>query len=259
MQIFLVKNNGETEEIKSDRPIKELLNPKECFILNDDILRVVYHWKGKDSGVRSKFIGAKLQQDVRGQVGLNYRTVSMDEEDNDMPSEFRTAIENNPGKGIAKEIRETGGDLKFEVGVNPVQTRVYQTNPSYNQNIEQTGPLYTADVAASLVKGSAKGAAASSAAGNVDNRNKLAKEKIIELLDAEKCPEGYEREMVIVGDSAYSVAEKVQTFLGKKTVEKVLEPIASLPEGIFFAEGYIPRVLVQNKQILGIEFLKRKE
>ena len=75
MQIFLVKGNGEVHEIKSDAPIKSLLDKKESHILCDDISRVVYLWKGSECSVRSKFIGANKLQEIRGQVGLNYKSI----------------------------------------------------------------------------------------------------------------------------------------------------------------------------------------
>jgi hypothetical protein len=40
-------------------------------------------------------------------------------------------------------------------------------------------------------------------------------------------------------------------------VEKVIERVGSIPEGVFFAEEYSPRVLSENGSILAIEFLKR--
>lgn len=252
MQIFKVELNGETSELKDNVPIKDLLKPDQCYILSDDDLRIVYLWKGKDSSVRSKFIGAQKQQEVRGQVGLNYKTVSMDQEDTDIPKEFLVAIEKAPTKGFGKEIKESL-ELKFEVGKS-VQTRVVQTNPNFNQNVEQTGPLYTGSESVPAAKASS----AAPAAPVTEEKSKVELDKILATLDDQGMPEGYEREMVIMGDRAYSVAEKVQTFLGKKTIEKVLEPLSTLPEGVFFAEGYVPRVLVQNKQILGIEFLKKK-
>ena len=43
----------------------------------------------------------------------------------------------------------------------------------------------------------------------------------------------------------------------EKKVEKVVERVGSIPEGIFFAEGYSPRVLSESGKILAIEFLKR--
>ena len=76
-------------------------------------------------------------------------------------------------------------------------------------------------------------------------------------LEEIKIPDGYERELIIIGNHAYSVVEKVQTFLGKKQVERVMEKVGSIPEGVFFAAGYSPRVLSENGKIIAIEFLKR--
>lgn len=251
MQIFIIKPDGEVHEIKEDKPIKELLQQKECYIINDDDARVVYLWKGSEATVRSKFIGANKSQEVRGQVGMNYKCLSVDQ--GDEPPEFLDAVKKNPGKGFAKEIKEDL-PLKFEVG-GQVKTRVAVGQPSgFNQNIQQTGPAYTGSESA----GSAAVSSAPEPKGKVIANQDLLN-KIVQSLDNEGIPEGMEREMVIMGDTAYSVAEKVKTFLGKKQTEKVLEPISTLPEGIFFAEGYVPRVFVENQTIVAIEFLKKKE
>ena len=36
-----------------------------------------------------------------------------------------------------------------------------------------------------------------------------------------------------------------------------MEKIGSLPEGLFFAQGYAPRVLCENQKVVAIEFLKK--
>ncbi|MFX0101680.1 MAG: hypothetical protein ACFFCS_19100 [Candidatus Hodarchaeota archaeon] len=72
-------------------------------------------------------------------------------------------------------------------------------------------------------------------------------------------PPGYNREMIIIGAIAFSVSIKEQIFLGKKKIEKTFEPIGNLPEGVFFEEGYVPRVLVENGKTIAIEFLKKLE
>jgi len=249
MQIFQVIPNGEVHEITSDQPIKELLEQNESYILCDDISRVVYLWKGSGCSVRSKFIGANKLQELRGQVGLNYKSVSMDEDEAADYPEFLSAIESTRTDGFAKEIREEN-ELGFEINSAPVRRPPKALGGSggsdYNSQIKQDGPLYTGgdDFSVSSAK---------------QEMTKVGLDKIIETIDAEGMPEGYEREMVIMGDTAYSVAEKVQTFLGKKQIEHVLEPISTLPEGVFFAEGYVPRVLVQGKIVVAIEFLKKKE
>ena len=254
MQIFKVISNGEVHEIIEDQPIKELMQSSESYILCDDDTRIVYLWKGSECSVRSKFIGANKLQEVRGQVGLNYKSISMDEDEaNDYP-EFIEAIQNPRKDGFAQEIKEDM-ELQFELGGGPTAPKTYRDvmkNQDFNEQIEQSGPLYTGDGGSS-----ASSSSYSSSPAKEYSKDEL--DKIIESLDEQGIPDGFEREMVIMGDKAYSVAEKVQTFLGNKQVERVLEPISSLPEGVFFAEGYVPRVLVEGQTIVAIEFLKKKE
>jgi hypothetical protein len=253
MQLLKVIGDGEVHFVDSDKPIKESLDPNECFIVNDDSERIVYLWKGGKSNVRSKFIGARKLQDVRGQVGLNYKSISLDEEEQPDYPDFEAAIEQVAGDGHAKEIR-ADDEVQFEIGGGPSKPKTYAqvmgSGNKFNESIEQSGPLY---------KGGDGPASSSSKDSGIKSFSKEELDKIIDTLDEDGIPEGFEREMVIMGDKAYSVAEKVQTFLGKKQVEKVLEPINSLPEGIFFAEGYVPRVLVQDKIVVAVEFLKKKE
>jgi hypothetical protein len=80
---------------------------------------------------------------------------------------------------------------------------------------------------------------------------------IMKKLEEIQIPAGFERELIIIGNQAYSVVEKVQQFLGKKQVTKEISKVGSIPEGIFFAEDYSPRILSENGKILAIEFLKR--
>ena len=82
-------------------------------------------------------------------------------------------------------------------------------------------------------------------------------EEILQKLEEIKIPDGFERELIIIGDLAYSVVEKVQTFLGKRQVTKEISRVGAIPEGVFFAEDYSPRILSENGKILAIEILKR--
>ena len=83
MKCFKVNPNGTTTEIKVEGPLKEILKSEECYIIVSDEYRKVYLWKGVNSNVRSKFIGAKRSQDIRGQVGMHYGVVPLDEGDED--------------------------------------------------------------------------------------------------------------------------------------------------------------------------------
>ena len=57
----------------------EALNGKisEIYLVSDEY-RKVYLWNGVNSNVRSKFIGAKRSQDIRGQVGIQ-KTFELEE------------------------------------------------------------------------------------------------------------------------------------------------------------------------------------
>ena len=46
----------------SEGPIKDKLSSDECYVIVSDEYRKVYLWKGVNSNVRSKFIGAKCIQ-----------------------------------------------------------------------------------------------------------------------------------------------------------------------------------------------------
>lgn len=257
MQCFLIEGTGETKELRSEeqdnKTIKDLLDPGECYICVDDNTRVVYLWKGENSRIRSKFIGAKKSQEVRGQVGLNYKVVPVDE--GDEPPEFLEIIQQKTTTGFAKEIREEGEgpaflkdiDISTSKKADEIAAREKPTPPPQSIGVpsyvseDNTGPLYTG--------GSAP--AVESRAPPADFN------KILQTLETLENPPGYEREMVIVGSQTYTIVEKVATFLGQKTVQREMEPIGTLPEGIFFAEGYAPRVLCENGKVLAIEFLKR--
>ncbi len=269
VQIFLIEATGETKElgIGGKKTVGEFLDTKEVFIIVDDISHKCFLWKGKDSRIRSKFIGAKKSQDVRGQVGLAFKVEPVDESEE--PEDFKACLKNIPVLGYAKEIREEGEGPKFlkdmdftkpekipttpivsgTAGAPPPATVVAPPAPAqkaYATSVDNVGPLY---------KGGGKeeaNAIAKAAAAPPADYN-----KIMDTLTGLETPMGYEREMVIIGSQTFSIVEKATIFLGQRVVKKEMEPIGSLPEGVFFAEGYAPRVLCENGKVLAIEFLKK--
>jgi hypothetical protein len=101
-QVFKINPDGTTTEIKTEGPIKDELKTDECYVLVADEYRKVYLWKGIESNVRSKFIGAKRSQEIRGQVGLMYAVIPLDEGDEE--PDFLKLIGGKTEGGIAKEI-----------------------------------------------------------------------------------------------------------------------------------------------------------
>jgi len=80
---------------------------------------------------------------------------------------------------------------------------------------------------------------------------------IMKKLEEKQIPPGFERELIIIGNHAYGVVEKIQQFLGKRQVTKEISKVSVIPEGIFFAKDYSPRILTEGNKILAVEFLKR--
>ena len=81
--------------------------------------------------------------------------------------------------------------------------------------------------------------------------------KIMDTLENLEVPEGYEREMIVIGNQAFSIAEKKTGFFGQSEEETFLEKYGFLPNGLIFAKGFAHRLLCEDKKILAIEFLKK--
>ena len=250
-QLFLINPDGTTSEVSSDGAIKDILKTEECYVLVADDLRKVYLWKGIESNVRSKFIGAKRSQEIRGQVGMHYAVEPVDE--GEEPPDFLKLIGGKTEAGHAKEIKaEEAPVIKTAPMVHPLRDKdtFGAPRPAEGMNIagsrdrlsQNTGPLYRGQ---------------ESMAALMKDESHVNFEQIMQKLEEIKIPEGFERELIIIGDHAYSVVEKVQTFLGKKQVTKEISKVGTVPEGVFFAEDYSPRILSENGKILAIEFLKR--
>ncbi|MFX1406785.1 MAG: hypothetical protein ACFFC9_07580 [Promethearchaeota archaeon] len=250
-QVFLINPDGTTTEIKSEGSIKDVLKTEDCYVLVSDDIRKVYLWKGLESNVRSKFIGAKRSQEIRGQVGMHYAVVPQDEGDEE--AEFLKLIGGKTEGGIAKEIKaEQASVAKPAPSVHPLREKdtFGAPKPAQGMNIagsrdriaQNTGPLYRGQESMSML---------------MEDEVKINFEQIMQKLEEIKMPDGFERELIIIGNHAYSVVERVQTFLGEKQVTKEISKVGAVPEGIFFAEDYSPRILSENGKILAIEFLKR--
>jgi hypothetical protein len=245
--VFLINPDGTTTELTSEGPIKDILKTDECYVLVADDVRKVYLWKGVKSSVRSKFIGAKRSQEIRGQVGMHYAVVPVDEGEEE--SEFIKLIGGQTDAGIAQEIK---AEELATPNVHPLREKnVFGTpRPAEGMNIagskdraaQNTGPLYRGD---------------GSMPDFMQDQTQVDFQKVMQKLEEIQMPLGFERELIIIGNHAYSIVEKVQQFLGKKEVTKEISKVGSIPEGIFFAEDYSPRILSENGKIIAIEFLKR--
>jgi len=249
LQVFKILPDGTTTEITTDRPIKDVLETSECYVIVADEVRKVYLWKGITSNVRSKFIGAKRSQEIRGQVGLHYAVLPLDEGEEE--PEFIQLIGGKTEAGHAREIKAPVTQASAPAVQPLMEKNIFGTpRPAEGMNIAGSkeraainrGPLYTGE---------------GSMAALMRDESQVDFQGVMKKLEEIQIPAGFERELIIIGNQAYSVVEKVQQFLGKKEVTKEISKVGSIPEGIFFAEDYSPRILSENGKIIAIEFLKR--
>jgi len=291
MQLFVIRPDGEVHTVNTSDPIRNLLDPTQCYIISDDQNRQIYLWKGSNSSVRLKFIGASKSQEIRGQVGMHYKVIALDEgEEAEYPDLFER-LDEAPTTGFAQEIREEN-DLKWDPGttttpkpatprptpkpsaqpaVKPAAKKAAPA-PARNQSLRGFSPTGGGDTDGAvqvmssggkinqskpLWTGESSPSSASMGGHGQSAEPKLDFKKIMETLESLQIPEGYEREMIIIGNYAYSIVEKKSSFLGETKVDKIMEKIGSLPEGLFFAQGYAPRVLCENQKVVAIEFLKK--
>ncbi len=180
---------------------------------------------------------------------MHYGVIPLDESEED--TEFLQMIGGKTEAGIAKEIKN---EAVTSPSVHPLREKnVFGTpKPAEGMNIAgsktratiNTGPMYRGE---------------SSMPSLMQEETHVDFEDIMKKLEQIQMPPGFERELIIIGNHAYSVVEKVQQFLGKKQVTKEISKVGDIPEGIFFAESYAPRILSENGKILAIEFLKRTD
>ena len=112
IRIFKVLETGEIEEIKIDKDIKDILKTSEVYIIISDYPdKTIWLWKGAESSVRKKFIGAQKSQDIRGQVGLEYSVVPVDERME--PRDFLEFIEGSKSIKHAEDVDKI--EIKQEI------------------------------------------------------------------------------------------------------------------------------------------------
>ena len=244
----MINPDGNTIEIKTEGSIRDILKTDECYVLVADDLRKVFLWKGVTSSVRSKFIGVKRSQEIRGQVGMHYAVVPLDEGDED--AEFLNLIGGQTEAGYAKEISD---DTIAAPSVHPLREKnVFGTpKPAEGMNIagsqsrsaQKTGSLYTGKSLMSTYQ---------------EDQSQVDFQDVMQKLEEIQIPPGFERDVIIIGNNAYTIVERVDSFLGKKTITKEISRMEYIPEAFLREEeNYSHRIISKEGKILAIAYLKR--
>jgi hypothetical protein len=241
--VYDVKGDGEIDNI--DQLDKSVLSSDRVLIVIAENNKKIYLWKGKNSPVRKKFVGARKAAALRTEYGFGYKVVAMDESDEE--ADFLALIGMKPSK--ASKIISTS----VEGAPIPVTSPTPEPEPTpitvepppepEPKVVVKTQPHPKVTVAQPKVTVAQP------------EPNILSEDEIMTRLDKIEVPQGFVRELVISGHSLYAVKESKTSIFGKESIERKLERV-NPPEGIFLAEDFIPRVLVENGVVQAVEFLK---
>lgn len=224
-----------------------------CVI--DDETKSIYLWKGSQAGVRRKFIGARVATNLRTEYGFQFKVRSIDE--GEEPPTFFTALD---GTTSATRVLKPGEkapppappkkDPVAGTPSTPPPTPMLKTETGATPKTAAPSPKPPAPkpVPAPTVVHRPSAPVTAAPQGIVD--------EMIKELESMDPPEGYQRELVIVYNDLYTVAEHKTSVFGQEKIERRIEKVNDPPEGTFMAEGFIPRVIVKDGRVLGIELLK---
>nr|MDO8135384.1 hypothetical protein [Candidatus Njordarchaeum guaymaensis] len=231
MRMLEVAEDGELKESPFRR---EDVDSKKVYIFVNDDEKQIILWNGKEARTRNKFIGARLASSLRLEHGLSYKLVQIDEAvDQDFIKNMGKPGErpSPPSPPVAPARREP----------SPPAPQVSRPTP------QPQPPSVTAPARAPPI-----------AYGQPPSpRPELDQSRIVERLNSIEIPRGFERELIVIGHDMFAVSiSRTRVFGKEKTEYKVGKVTNPLEDGIFLAEGYTPRVIVENGRVLAVEFLK---
>ncbi|MCK5150671.1 MAG: hypothetical protein KAQ65_02470 [Candidatus Thorarchaeota archaeon] len=235
---------------------KDDLDSTKVVCIVDDETKSIYLWKGSQAGVRKKFIGARVATNLRTEYGFNFKVRPLDE--GEEPPTFFTALE---GTTAAIKVMKPGDKAppprppkpKDKVEAAPAETvTTSPPTPKTSPTITAPQPKTTAapppKPPVTATRPAATTAAPKASGSEID--------MMIKELEAQDPPEGYQRELLIIYNELYTVSEHKMSVFGQEKIERRFEKVKDPPEGTFMAEGFIPRVIVKDGKVLGIELLK---
>jgi hypothetical protein len=235
---------------------KETLDSKSVVCVVDDETKSIYLWKGSQAGIRKKFIGARVATNLRTEYGFHFKVRPLDE--GEEPPTFFTALDGStaatrvlkPGESAPPptppKTKTTSAPPKVEA--EPATKTTPPPTPPKTTTSPPPTPPKTATATPSPPRTTTAPATSQVAAQEID--------EMLKELETVDPPDGYQRELLIVNNVLYTVAEHKLTVFGQEKIERKFEKVRDPPEGTFFAEGFIPRVIVKDGRVLGIELLK---
>ena len=251
---YEVLEDGTLNEVEIN---KDDLDSTMVVCVVDDETKSIYLWKGTQAGIRRKFIGARVATNLRTEYGFHFKVRPLDE--GEEPPTFFTALN---GSTAAERVLKPGE--KAPPPRPPTTTPKAETAESTASSSPpppRPRPVEAAPEATTSVTPPPRPTVTAppprpQSATTSTQATSAEIQAMIKDLETVDPPEGYERELLIVYNELFTVAEHKIAVFGQEKVERKFEKVKDPPEGTFMAEGFIPRVIVKDGKVLGIELLK---
>ncbi|MFW9850000.1 MAG: hypothetical protein ACFFF4_12755 [Candidatus Thorarchaeota archaeon] len=257
---YEVSEDGTLQEVEMS---KDDLDSTKVVCIVDDETKSIYLWKGTQAGIRKKFIGARVATNLRTEYGFHFKVRPLDE--GEEPPTFFSALE---GTTAATKVMKPGDAPPPPRPPKPKTTPPTESTSTTVSSPAESEQKTTAPppkpkatpppttTTTSPPKPPVSTARPATTAAAVPRASSTEIDVMIKELEAEDPPEGYQRELLIIYNELYTVAEHKLSVFGQEKVERRFEKVKDPPEGTFMAEGFIPRVIVKDGRVLGIELLK---
>jgi hypothetical protein len=241
-EIYQVKEDGSKLAVTGDK-VNEALAPTNVVILVDHTRRKIYNFNGRESGIRARFIGARMAAGpIRGELGLTYTVASVDE--GEETNEFRECLKNIGSPGSAAVSRILGRPPP-----PPLPTRSSTVKPNEPVRHQKPEPK-NEQLAASPPTFEEQAPSQSNASMQLDNDITLLAKEFGET------PEGYEIEAIIAKDAVFKNVTVQSKVFGKEVEQTRLERVNDV-DGLFKLNGEI-RIIAKNGTVQGIQVLSKQ-
>ncbi|HUT80150.1 MAG TPA: hypothetical protein VMZ29_03030 [Candidatus Bathyarchaeia archaeon] len=207
-------------------------NSKTCAIIVSHTHHCIYVFKGAKISIVQKFAVARRASAMRLQQGYRIKHIEQEE-------------------GIDEEflpILDFLGGLQADATETPKEAPV-KIEPKKEDNTTKTPTKIT-----TKPKTATKSTSKAKSEETSDLPPKLA--KVIKTMMGLDPPEISSCDYVIIENKLYLLVGEDKSDLRKGKFS--LEEIVTLPEGVFPAENYYPRILISNQKVLGIELWVRR-
>ncbi|MHA1442970.1 MAG: hypothetical protein ACTSPK_14085 [Candidatus Heimdallarchaeota archaeon] len=249
LEIYFIDVEG--EEIKTE-PSDVKLTHKSLAIIISHTDRRVYVFKGRKVTIVQKFASARRASALRLQHGYNITHV---EEWEGIDQIFIPVLEYLGG------IVDDGESDEAAKPAAPKPTAKSDAAKEYRAPImlplkKKPAAAKPKPKTAATPKKTTKAAKpkASSAKISEDLPPKLV--KVVKTMSTLEPPTGSECDYVLVGNKLYIITSSNKNDLRKGEIK--FEEVTTLPEGVFPAENYFPRMLVASKKVIAVEFWAKR-